>query len=215
MEPTAPVPPTPEDSEGGVPIVRTGPDAELLRHRIERVARFGGYTLGLLGAVTASAGGALWITTRSLVSVALGLFGGVLIFLGVVQYLLYQRDRAHWPDQAILWNDGVELVLHNGEVRGATWADSDLAMDLVDRRAPSPADREYLLVWMMDSKIPPVELSAEGFARLTQATVDRHLHVIESRRGSHSDATKLVVIRQGSSERTPDAGQVAATPGPE
>ena len=171
--------------------------------------------MGILGPITAAAGVATWITTASEVGLALGAFGGVLTVLGVVQHLLYRRDLDHWPTNVLLWGEGVELVLHNGEVRGATWSDSALALHLVERRAPPPANREYLLVWLMDPKIPPVELSAEGFDRLNRATVDRHLRVNENRRGSRPDATRLIEIRQGPAGPTPDAVPVAANHDPE
>jgi len=166
---------------------------------MERPSRIGRFLFGVLGAITAAAGFAVWITSSSIVGLALGVFGGLLIILGVIQHNLLRRDGQHWPDQAVLREGGVELFLHNGEVRGATWSDSDLAFHLVERRAPPPANREYLLIWLMDSKVPPVELSAEGFDRLNRATVDRNLRVNESRRGSRPDATRLIEIRQRAS----------------
>lgn len=201
--------------EGGISLIRTGEEATLLRHRLERPARVGRYVMGTLGAITAAAGVATWITTASEVGLVLGAFGGVLTVLSVAQHLLYRRDLDHWPTDVLLWDEGVELVLHNGEVRGATWSDPGLALHLVERRAPPPANREYLLVWLMDPKIPPVELSAEGFDRLNRATVDRHLRVNENRRGSRPDATRLIEIRQGPAGPTPDAVSVAANHNPE
>ena len=83
-------------------ILRDGPEADQLRDRMERPARAGRVILALLGVVTASAGTAMWVTTKSGVGIALAGFGGVLLLLGVVQHLLYRRDQAHWPDQAHL-----------------------------------------------------------------------------------------------------------------
>jgi len=210
MEPLAPAPQMPENNEGGVSIVRTGEEAEMLRRRTDGPARIGRYFLGLLGAVTFSAGIADWIFAGSKIGLALGLFGSLLIILAVVQRYLYQRDRAHWPEQAILWKDGIELVLNNGEVRGTTWSDPDLAIDLVDRRAPPPAGREYLLIWMADSKIPPVQLSPEGFEQVNRATAGRPLRVTENRRGSRTEATRVIEIRQTPLGVLPDAGKAAA-----
>jgi len=187
-----------EDLEGGESIVRAPEEGgEILRDRMERPARVGRFALALLGVVTASVGVAEWVTSRTVVGLSIGLFGVILLALAVVQQHLYSRDLAHWPDQAILWKEGLELVLHNGEVRGVTWAESDFALHLVERRAPIPANREYLLIWLPDPKIPPVELSADGFERLNRVASDRNLSVVESRRGSRPDATRLIEIRRG------------------
>jgi hypothetical protein len=188
-------------SEEGVPLVRTDAGAELLRRRIERPALLGQYLLATLGAVTAAAGVALWITNRSSLGLALGAFGAVLIVLGALQYMILRRDRAHWPDQAMLWEGGVELVLHNGEVRGVSWSDPDLALNLISRRAPPPADREYLLIWMSEGKIPSAELSAEGFARLRKAAEAAQLLVTEPHRSRRPDALQWVEIRPGAAGR--------------
>ncbi len=174
---------------------------------MERPPRIGRLLFGVLGAITAAAGVAEWVTNMSVIGLALSAFGAVLIVLAVVQNNLLRRDFQHWPDQVVLREDGVEMFLHNGEVRGATWSDPDLALHLVERRAPPPASREYLLVWLMDSKIPPVELSAEGFDHLNRAFVNRSLRIHESRRGSRPDATRLIEIRQGSGGDTEDARQ--------
>jgi len=164
---------------------------------MERPGSLGRYVLVLFGAVTASAGVAEWATVGSALGLALGAFGSVLLVLGIVQHHLYRRDQAYWPDQAHLWADGVELVLHNGEVRGATWSDPDLALHMISRRAPPPIEREYLLVWLADSKVPPVELSAQGFDQLRQAAAHHDLEVSQSQRGRRADGVLLIEIRQG------------------
>lgn len=212
--------PATEETPKGPPgdassILRTGPGADLLRRRMERPARFGRVILPLLGVVTASAGVAMRIVTGASLGVALGAFGVVLIVLGAVQHLLYRRDQTHWPDQAFLWDDGVELVLHNGEVRGASWSDPDLALHLVARRAPSPADREYLLIWLMESSIPPVELSPEGFDHLRRMAVNRGLQMTEVRRGSKATSTQLVEIRQSPAIAAAAVGNAAEASRPE
>jgi len=175
-------------------ILRGGPEATHLRSRMERPARVGRVVLGLLGAVTASAGGAMWITTKSGLGVAFVGFGGILLVLGVVQHRLYRRDQAHWPEQAYLWSDGLELMLHNGEVRGASWSDPDLSLELVARRAPAPTEREYVLIWLMDPKVPPVELSVEGFEQVRQRAADRGLDLTQNRRGRRADSTQIIHI---------------------
>jgi hypothetical protein len=191
------VPPEPE----GTSLVRQGDEAELLRRRIERPALIGQYVLETLGAVTAVAGLGLFLTDRSPLGLALGAFGGVLIVLGVLQHLIIRRDRANWPDQVLLWEGGLELVLHNGEVRGISWDDPDLSINLVSRRAPAPADREYLLVWMAEGKIPSAELSSDGFTQLRRAAEGRHLLVTESRASRRANALQLVEIRPGAAGR--------------
>jgi hypothetical protein len=180
---------------------------------MERPAQLGRFVLVFLGVVTASAGIAVWITTATMVGLALGTFGSVLVLLGIVQHLLHRRDRAHWPEEANLWDDGLELVLHNGEVRGATWSDPDLALHLVARRAPPPAEREYLLVWLMDSKIPPVELTAEGFDRLRRVAADQGVQVSQSRRGKEVDATQLIEIRQSAAATAAAVAKTAEVSG--
>jgi len=181
--------------EPGLSIARSGEDATLLRRRLERPARLGRYAMTVLGAVTASAGVAFWVSTSSLVGVALGVFGALLVALGLVQHFLYRRDLEHWPTDVLLWDEGLELVLANGEVRGATWSDVDLALELVSRRAPLPAEREYLLLWLADSKIPPIQLSAEGYERLAKVAADGGLRITQSRRGARANAVQVIQIR--------------------
>jgi hypothetical protein len=177
---------------------------------MERPARLGRYVLTLLGAVSAGAGIAFWATTGSVVGLALGAFGGVLIVLGAVQHLLYRRDQTHWPEEVLLWDEGIELVLPNGEICGASWSDPDLGLQLVARRAPPPAQREYLLFWLSDSRIPPVELSAEGFDRVTEAAQQRGLRVSHTRHGARADAAQVVHIQ---SPATPSSNRAAVTAG--
>jgi len=181
--------------EEGVSIARTGEDAAILRRRLERPARVGRYAMTFLGAVTASAGVAFWVSTASLFGVALGVFGVFLVALGLIQHFLYRRDLEHWPTDVMLWPEGLELVLPNSEVRGVTWLDSDLALELVSRRAPLPAKREYLLLWLSDSKIPPVQLSEGGYERLAKAAADGGLSISQSRRGARADAVQVIQIR--------------------
>lgn len=164
--------------------------------------------MGGLGAVTAAGGVAAWVTNGREIGLALGIFGGVLIVLGLIQHLLLRRDLQHWPDQVVLRESGVELFLHNGEVRGLSWTDSDLALNLVSRKASPPANREYLLVWMSDPKIPSAELSADGFERLKQAAEAQRLMVTVNRRGRGEAGTQWMEIRRG----TPS--QFGAPPSP-
>ena len=187
--------------ESGLSIVRDGEAAAFLRRRIERPSRIGLYGLGILGALTAGIGAALWVLAPSSLALLLAILGGVLILLGYVQYRLYRRDIAHWPEQAILWDGGIELVLHNGEVRGVSWTDPDLALDLVARRAPAPAGREFLLVWMSEGRIPSVEVTEEGFEKVQRVAVAQELTVLQHRKGRKADATQTVEIRQNAARK--------------
>lgn len=189
----APSPAAP--AEEGASIARSGPEADFLRQRMERPARVGRYVLTLLGAVTASAGVAFRIESGSIAGLAIGAFGAVLLVLGIVQHYLHKRDLNHWPSDVILWHEGVELVLPNGEVRGATWSDSDLALELVSRRAPDPAKREFLLLWLPDPKIPPIQLSEEGYTMLAKTAADGGLSISPRRRGSRGDSLQVIEIR--------------------
>ena len=182
-------------AERAASIARTGEEGAFLRRRMERPARVGRYVLTFMGAVTASAGIAFWITSGSAVGVAIGAFGMVLIALGVVQHLLHKRDLKHWPTDVLLWDEGIELVLPDGEVRGVTWSEPDLALELVSRRAPLPAKREYLMLWLSDSKIPPVQLSESGYERLAKVAADGGLRISQDRRGARADAVQVIQIR--------------------
>jgi hypothetical protein len=197
--------PDPKLEGNAVSLLREDAATGPLRQRLERPARIGMYALAVFGAVTGAAGAGLWLTNSSVLGVALAIFGTVLILLGVVQYRLLRRDVEHWPDRALLWEGGVELVLHNGEVRGVSWTDSDLALDLVARHAPPPVDREFLLVWMSEGRIPSVELSSEGFALLRQAAANQQLAIQEHRKGRDKDGTQWIEIRPNA------AGRLAAS----
>jgi hypothetical protein len=164
---------------------------------MERPARVGRVVLVMLGAITAAVGTATWVTTGGALGVALAVFGGVLLVLGITQHFLYRRDLSHWPERAVLWDEGVELILHNGEVRGASWSDPDLLFGLASRPAPPPIVREYLLLWMRDSKIPSVEISSEGFERLRKTASTHHLRLRERRRGRRSRETLWLEIGPG------------------
>ncbi len=201
----------PEVPEGAVQLVRQGPEAQFLRERLERPGRLGRYLFLGLGAVTASAGIAAYLTHALLIGLALGAFGGVLLALGLVQHVLLRRDDRHWPVEAYLWKEGLELILQNGEVRGANWSDPDFGLTLLSRPAPSPADREFLLVWMMDARIPSVEVSEEGFLLVRQEAEAQKLLIAERRRGKGQRETVNFDIRQFAAGESPDL-DTSATP---
>jgi len=211
----------PGSEADGFPIAREGEVAAFLRARIERPAHVGLYVLLILGASTAGIGAVLWLLSPSSLALGLAGLGGLLMVLGYVQYRLYRRDLENWPDQAILWDGGIELVLHNGDVRGVSWSDPDLALDLVARKAPAPAGREFLLVWMSEGKIPSVELTEDGFEKVQRAAVAHELTVLQRRHGKSADSRQTVEIRQTEARRIAAAAQrakersAAAAPDPE
>jgi len=174
----------PPSEEAGIPLARSDSDSENLRRRMELPGHVGRYVLVMLGGVILAASAGLWFTHPSAVADALLVFGLVLAVLGVVQHLLLVRGRAHWPDQAFLWSDGLELVLHNGEIRAAPWNDPKFVLDVYCRPVRGVSDDEILLVWKMDARVPPCQLSVVGFDQLRMAATAHGLDVIEFRTGN-------------------------------
>ncbi|MGB6443177.1 MAG: hypothetical protein WBF81_07770 [Thermoplasmata archaeon] len=185
----------PAAEEGAVSIARRDGAAGPLRRRFERPARRGIGAFLVTGSVTATAGISLWFSRSGLPGLGLAAFGAVRLARGMAQYLLLRREIAHWPDRALLWEEGVELVLHNGEVRGVSWTDPDLARTLVGRPAPPPVHREFRLVWIAEGRIPSVELSAGGFLRLRKAEESHRLSIVEHRRGREPRRSQWIEIR--------------------
>jgi hypothetical protein len=183
--------------EEGTSLIRTGPEAEFLREWLQRPARLGRYALLCLGGVVLGAGVALFLTNGSILGVAFALFGGVLLALGAVQHVLLRHELTHWPLDALLFEDGIELVLSNGEIRASTWSDPNFSIALVSRRAPAPANREYLLIWMSEGKIPSVELSEAGFDALLQEATARRLDIDERRRGRGDVPSRWIWVKGG------------------
>ena len=137
-----------------------------------------------------------------MLGVAFALFGAVLLGLGAVQHLLLRRELANWPLDALLFEDGIELVLSNGEIRGLHWADPAFSLALVSRKAPAPAHREYLLVWTNEGKIPSVELSEDGFEALLREASARRLLIEERRRGRGEAPARWILVTAGSGTGT-------------
>jgi hypothetical protein len=199
---------SPGTTEGeGVSLLREDESVAVLRRRLERPARLGTVIFLLLGSVVASAGLLLFYSNRVLINLPIALFGAILIVLGVAQYFLMRRDREHWPDRVFLWEGGVELVLHNGDVRGVSWTDPDLALGLVTRPARPPVGREWLLLWLRDKNVPTIELSEDGFNRVRQSAEVRRLHIQENRRGRGARLSQWIEIHpyelgQGATKRS-------------
>jgi hypothetical protein len=198
---------SPGSTEGeGFSLLRTDASASVLRQRLERPSRLGMIFFLLLGAVVAATGLFLFASSRTLIDLPIALFGGILMVLGGAQYFLLKRDREHWPDKAFLWEGGIELMLHNGDVRGLSWSDPDLTFGLVSRPARAPVNREFLLLWIRDKNVPTIEISEEGFLRIRQTAEERRLNITENRRGRESKLWQWIEIRpyqlgQGSSAK--------------
>lgn len=204
--------PTPTDApveEHGVSLLRPPVEAADLRCRRERPAEVGRYLLIALGVVCAGAGSALWVTTHVvLVGAALLGFGLVLVALGATLHLVLLRDRDRWPDEAHVWEEGIELLLHDGELRAASWTDPNLALDVFVTPRRRSADPDRLLVWKMDSAIPPGDLSESGLERLMQMVTAHDLRLAEYRSGRLGRESRAYEIR-GRVERRPMGMQVA------
>jgi len=145
--------------------------------------------------VTASAAAALWAAHPSALAIVLVIFGLVLIVLGLVQHLFLLLERRRWPDQAYLWPDGVELLLHNGEVRAIDWDDPKLAFDLFRRPLRGDPTGEILLEWRMGPYVPPCPLTEEGFHRLQAAIVAHNLGMAEFRHGRRAREIRVFEVR--------------------
>jgi hypothetical protein len=195
MRPSAPSPPGPSTESTGTPIARNDNRSARLRRQSERWAHLSRYALGMTGAVTLGAALALWFLHPSGLAIGLVLFGLVLVALGLVQHFLLVRERRRWPDQAYLWPDGVELVLHNGEVRAVEWDDPKLAFDLFRRPVRDDPSDEILLEWRMGGYVPPCSLTQEGFDRLQATAVLHDLGMAEFRHGSRPHEIRIYEVR--------------------
>jgi hypothetical protein len=207
---TSPVGTSDEPVDEGISIARTGPEAEYLRRRLERSAKFGRTAMVTVGAIALAAGAATWITSRTNVGVFVAAFGGVLVVLGLVQHLLYRRDLENWPKDILLQDEGIEVLLSNGEIHGVTWSDPDLTLQLIGRPVRSPANREYLLMLLMESRIPPIEITSEGFDRLRKILGDHGFLIEQSQRGKRANPVQMILVRQRPMEPTPQRPQPSA-----
>jgi hypothetical protein len=185
------------DAEVGTSLVRTGPEVAALRRALERPARAGRYMLLLLGAIALGAGVAVYLTNTTVLGLAFAAFGVVLLALGGVQHFLLRRDLRNWPQDALLFEEGIEIVLANGEIRVLPWTDPKFSLALVSRKAPAPANREFLLVWLAEGKIPSIEISEEGFDAVIREVAARRLIVQERRRGKGEAAGRWIAVSAG------------------
>ena len=152
----------------------------------------------LLGAICVSAGAALWITSKSRLyppGLMFCAFGLTLVALGAVLHLILLRERDRWPEAAHAWDEGIEIVLHDHEVKAALWEDPKLAIDLFVHRPRNAIDDVRLLYWKMDPAVPACDLSREGFDRLMSIVVAQDLRLIEYRTGPRGRESRAYEIR--------------------
>ena len=186
----------PSADEHGVSLLRPPEEAAAFRDRRERPAQIGRYLLIGLGAVCAGASIALWLTTHvSAVAVALLGFGLFLMALGATLHLVLLRDRERWPEEAHAWEEGIEILLHDGELRATAWTDPNLALDLFIHPRPRSTGEERLLVWRMGSPIPPCDLSDRGVTRLMEVVTAHDLPLAEYRHGRKAREARAYEIR--------------------
>ena len=180
----------------GLSLLRPPNETAELRRRRERPAEVGRSLLIVLGAVCSGASSALWATTHvSVVAVALLGFGLLLVAFGATLHLVLLRNRDRWPEAAHAWAEGIELLLHDGELRAVAWTDPKLALDLFVRPDRRSTDAEHLLVWRTGSPIPPCDLSEEGLARLLQMATTHDLRLTEFRQGRKGREARAYEIR--------------------
>lgn len=182
--------------EHGISLIHSPAESAALRRQRERPAAIGRYPMLLLGAVCSGSAAALWFTLHhSPVAMALLAFGFVLIALGGTLHLFLLRDRERWPEQAHAWDEGIEILLHDGEVKATLWTDPKLALDVFVRSRKAGQDDERLLHWRMDPAVPPCDLTKEGFDRLMQAVSSHDLKLAEYRAGRKGRESRAYEIR--------------------
>ena len=182
--------------ERGVSLLHSPAESAALRRRRERPAELGRYPLLVLGAVCASAAAALRLEDHgSLVALALLAFGLVLIALGATLHLVLLRDRDRWAEEAHAWDEGIEILFHNGELKATLWADPKLALDVFVQQRKGGREDERFLYWRMDRAVPPCDLTKDGFDRLMQVVTSRDLKLAEFRAGRRGRESRAYEIR--------------------
>ncbi len=182
-------------AELGESLIHPDAASARMRRRLERPAQVGRYGFAVLGSVTAGAAVALGITAPSPIADAFLAFGGVMLLLAFAQHRLLQRTRAHWPSQAYLWKEGVEIVLENGDVRVAGWEDPRFVLDAYVRPGRDGAEPEVLLGWRMDGKLPLCPITSVGLDRLRAAADAHGLRTTEYRSGGGARAMRGLEFR--------------------
>ena len=94
----------------------------------------------------------------------------------------------------LLHEDGIELLLDNGEIRAAEWSDPKLDLEIHSRPAKAGGGNEILLLWRMDRRIPPCPLTPEGFEHLRAEVEGRSLHFQEFHQGRPGREQRMYLI---------------------
>jgi len=197
--------------EQGISLLLPPEAASARRRRRDRPVEVGLYVLIGLGAVCAASGTAIvLIAAEPVIALTFLGLGAVLIGIGMAVQRLIARDRHQAPEAAHAWEDGIELLLADGEIRAASWADPEFALDVMVRPGRGHKDAERLLLWRMDPMVPPGDLAPEGLDRLLDTTMSRGLRFVESRRGRATRETRLYEIR--GPQEPPAVDPAAATP---
>lgn len=210
-----PPPSDPPPEERDFSLLKPAEEVAAQRRRRERPAEIGRYPLIMLGGVCAAAGAALWLTSRvhlSPVGIMLLAFGLTLIALGSALHLFLLRDRDRWPESAHAWDDGIEIILHDQEVKAALWTDPKLALDLFVHRPRNAPDDARILYWKMDPAVPPCDLSQAGFDHLMRIVATRDLRLSEYRSGPKGKEARAFEIRAPG--RRLELGKMTAPRGP-
>lgn len=185
--------------ESGLSILRSDAFADRFRRGMNRTSQLGRYFLVGLGAVAVGSAVGLFFGRQTVshqtdVALAILLLGVILVVGGIAEYRSTQRRQAHWPVKILLHEDGIELLLDNGEVRGAEWNDPKLDLEVHSRPSKRAAGSEVTLVWRMDRRIPPSPLSPEGFEHLRTEVMRRKLKLQEFHQGRPGRELRLYLI---------------------
>jgi len=187
--------PVPEE-ERGVSLLHPQEESAALRRKRERPAEIGRIPLLVLGAVCSGSAAALRFEDRvSLVAIALLAFGLLVIALGAILHLVLLRDRDRWPEKAFAWEEGIEILLHDGELKAALWTDPKLALDVFVQQRKGGREDDRFLYWRMDRAVPPCDLTKDGFDRLMQVVTSRDLKLAEFRAGRKGRESRAYEIR--------------------
>lgn len=205
---------SPALSEHGLSLLAPADEVSAVRRRREKPAEIGRYLLLGLGGLAAGTSAVLgWqLPADRFIALAVVGFGLILVALGAILHLVLLRDRQRQPVEAHAWEDGIELILANGEVHGATWADPKLSIDVFVRPARRGHAEERLLVWGMGRSIPPIDLSEAGLGQVLEDVVTHGLRLAEYRQGRRTDEPRAYEIRGRPTDAVP--ASAAAPPVP-
>jgi len=197
MDPT-PEAPDPVRKDPGVDLLDAAASTADARRRAERAGNVGRFGFVALGAVTVGAAAGLWLSAPTPVDVGLLVFGGAMLGVGGLHHHWLRQERTHRPRQLLLWAEGVELVLENGEIRGAAWSDPTFSLDAYVRPGVRGRPEEVTVRWRMDRRIPLLPITSEGLDRLRAAAAGHGLRSEEYRGGGGRQAMRGYEFRAAS-----------------